>query len=163
MALPARLGGIALLNPTKATDTEHLASLKNTEPLVNAILLQNPGYTLNMVANQLRAKAKIHTLKQQQSIQAANHLKETLLNSLKRAMDLAEEKGASCWLTTLPLEEFGFSLHKGAFHDAVALRYDWQPLCSPLNCACGTKFTVDHALSCPKGGFPSIRQMRSGT
>ena len=50
-----------------------------------------------------------------------------------------------------------FALHKGAFHDALALRYDWQPSRCPSNCACGTKFTVDHALSCPKGGFPSIR------
>ena len=29
-------------------------------------------------------------------------------------MDLAQEMGASSWLTSLPLEEFGFSLHKGA-------------------------------------------------
>ena len=72
-------------------------------------------------------------------------------------MDLAEEKGASSWLTSLLIEEFGFALHKGAFHDALALRYDWQPSSCPSNCACGTKFTVDHALSCPKGGFPSIR------
>ena len=24
------------------------------------------------------------------------------------------------------------------------------------NCACGTKFSVEHSFSCPKGGFPSI-------
>ena len=42
-------------------------------------------------------------------------------------MDLAQEKGASSWLTTLPLKEFNFALHKGAFRDAVALRYGWQP------------------------------------
>ncbi len=70
--------------------------------------VQNPGYTLDMVADQLRAKAEIHTLKRQQSIQAAN---QALPNSLKRAMDLAEEKGASSWLTSLPIEEFGFSLY----------------------------------------------------
>ena len=27
----------------------------------------------------------------------------------------------------------------------------------PVNCACGTSFSVQHALSCPKGGYPSIR------
>ena len=26
-----------------------------------------------------------------------------------------------------------------------------------LNCACGTHFSVEHVLSCPKGGYPSIR------
>lgn len=39
----------------------------------------------------------------------------------------AVEKGASTWLTSLPLEEFGFSLHKGAFRDALALCYGWLP------------------------------------
>ena len=34
-------------------------------------------------------------------------------------MDLAEEKGASLWLVTLPIEEFGFTIHKVAFHDAL--------------------------------------------
>ena len=28
---------------------------------------------------------------------------------------------------------------------------------APSLCACGSKFSVEHALSCPKGGFPSIR------
>ena len=27
----------------------------------------------------------------------------------------------------------------------------------PTTCACGKNFSIDHALSCPKGGFPSIR------
>ena len=33
------------------------------------------------------------------------------------------EKGASLWLSVLPLDEFGFSLHKGEFRDALCLRY----------------------------------------
>ena len=27
----------------------------------------------------------------------------------------------------------------------------------PLHCTCGKQFSVEHALSCPHGGFPSIR------
>jgi hypothetical protein len=72
-------------------------------------------------------------------------------------MDLAQEKGASSWLSALPREEFGFTLHKGAFRDALALRYGWPPSNTPTSCACGASFTVEHALSCPKGGFPIIR------
>ena len=77
--------------------------------------------------------------------------------SLQRAMDLAQEKGASSWLTSLPIGEFGFSLHKSAFRDAIALRYGWTPLNIPTHCACGAPFSVQHALSCPKGGFPTLR------
>ena len=72
-------------------------------------------------------------------------------------MDLASERGASNWLTALPIEEFGFSLHKGAFTDALALRYGWTPSRIPLSCDCGSTFTVEHVLSCPRGGFPTIR------
>ena len=71
-------------------------------------------------------------------------------------MTLSQEKGASNWLTVLPVEEFGFALHKGAFRDALALRYGWQPNSIPTTCSCGTNFSVEHALSCAKGGFPSI-------
>ena len=72
-------------------------------------------------------------------------------------MKLAQEKGASSWLTTLPLEEYGFSLHKSAFRDAVALRYNWSLERVPTSCSCGSSFSIEHALSCTKGGYPSIR------
>ena len=52
---------------------------------------------------------------------------------------------------------FGFSPHKSAFRDALALRYGWQPLNVPTTCACGKGFTIDHMLSCARGGFLSIR------
>ena len=72
-------------------------------------------------------------------------------------MDLAQEKGASTWLTVLAVEEFGFSLHKGAFRDALALRYGWALQNTPSTCSCGTTYSVEHALSCAKGGYPTIR------
>jgi hypothetical protein len=72
-------------------------------------------------------------------------------------MTLAQAKGSSNWLTALPLTDYGFTLHKGGFRDALSLRYGWQPFNCPTHCDCGTPFTVDHVLSCPKGGFPSLR------
>ena len=68
---------------------------------------------------------------------AADSLMTTVQDSLRHAMTLAREKGASTWLTSLPLEEHGFSLHKGAFRDALALRYGWLPSNTPTSCACG--------------------------
>ena len=96
-------------------------------------------------------------MKRAYSKDAAANLRGHLPRSQRRAMDLAQERGASSWLVALPISEHGFSLHKGAFLDAVALRYNWTPSRLPSNCACGSGFTVEHALSCPKGGFPSIR------
>ena len=72
-------------------------------------------------------------------------------------MDQASEKGASCWLTTLPIQEYGFSLHKQAFRDALCVRYGWQLERLPSHCACGETVSLNHALSCSKGAMPSIR------
>ena len=74
-----------------------------------------------------------------------------------KALSVSAEKGASSWLSTLPIEEHGFALHKGAFRDALCLRYGWQPTHLPSHCICGREFTIEHALNCPRGGFPSIR------
>ena len=59
--------------------------------------------------------------------------------------------------STLPIREHGFALHKGAFRDALALRYGWIPKEIPVECTCGKSFTVEHALSCTRGGFPTLR------
>ena len=60
-------------------------------------------------------------------------------------------------LTTLPLAEFNYNLNKEQFWDALRLRYNWNIPRTPTECACGSKFTVQHALSCKKGGFITLR------
>ena len=103
----------------------------------------------------MNAKQSVRHQRSQESMSAAAHIKYALSDSLRHAVELAQEKGASSWLTSLPLDEFSFSLSKGAFRDALALRYGWQP--SNIFTYCGTHFSVEHSLSCPKGGFPHIR------
>ena len=68
-------------------------------------------------------------------------------------MEPASEKGASNWLTT---QEFGFGLLKGAFADSLALHYWSTPTRILISCVCGSHFTVEHVLSCPRGGFPIL-------
>ncbi len=73
-------------------------------------------------------KAKVTVAKRRELLASeASRVKLLLPDSLQRAMDLAAEKGSSSWLTSLPIEEYRFSLHQGAFHDALALRYGWLP------------------------------------
>jgi len=33
----------------------------------------------------------------------------------------------SSWISALPLEQYGFALHKGEFIDAICLRYGYLP------------------------------------
>ena len=37
------------------------------------------------------------------------------------------------------------------------VRFGWQPVNLPQTCVCGKPFCVEHAFTCPCGGFPSIR------
>ena len=156
-ALPCRLGGIGIANPSKGASSEYLASLQVTKPLSDLILQQNPVYSFETLEAQLVAKSDIQRSKRQVKMANASHLKTSLPAPLQHSMSLAQEKGASSWLTALPVEEFGFALHKGAFRDALALRYGWCPTLVPSHCACGQSFSVSHALSCHMGGYPSIR------
>ena len=76
---------------------------------------------------------------------------------MQRSVKLAKEKGSSSWLTALPLKAHSFILHKQAFRGALALHYGWTPKKLPSKCACGSSFTVQYAVSCAKGRYPSIR------
>ena len=40
---------------------------------------------------------------------------------------------------------------------ALCLRYGWPPPLTPSRCVYNKRFTLEHILSCPHGGFPSIR------
>ena len=80
-----------------------------------------------------------------------------LSDQMKRKLTLAQETGASNWLSALPIRAKGFSLNKQEFTDALALRYSWIIKGLPEVCACVENFDERHAMSCQKGGFISIR------
>lgn len=156
-ALPACLGGLGLLRIASCSSKEYMDSVRLSSPLSDLILSQKSDYPMEALEAQLSEKQAIRREREITAMSAANTIKAVVSDQLRHAIVLAQEKGASTWLTSLPLEEFGFALHKGAFRDALALRYGWLPSNMPSHCACGTHFSVEHALSCPKGGFPSIR------
>ena len=84
-------------------------------------------------------------------------LQMTLEANQQYSMALASEKGASSWLTALPLKRYGFDLTKTEFRDGLSLRYGLQPKNLPSKCSCGEDFTVSHALHCGKGGYTHMR------
>jgi len=68
-----------------------------------------------------------------------------------------QDRGASFWLEALPLEERNFALSKQEFKDGVRVRYDLPLEGLPSHCACGSQFSIEHALSCSTGGFINQR------
>ena len=157
MALPVRLGGLGITNPCHQSTAQYDASAKITAPLATLIQQQSRCYPPEAKSAQMSLKKSTRTQRRHQEQATADALKDVLPSNLKRAMDVSTEKGASSWLTTLPIAEHGFALHKGAFRDALCLRYGWRPQQLPSHCVCGAQFSIEHALNCPCGGFPSIR------
>ena len=154
LALPVRLG---VTDPTCLSDFHHTSSKNVSAPLVSLILEQSTAYPTNCIESQKKSKCTAHNTRRLHEKNSAIELSNRLPISMMRALEVSKEKGASSWLSALPIAEHGFALHKGAFRDALCLRYGWQPPLLPANCVCGKHLTIEHALSCPCGGFPSIR------
>lgn len=156
LALPGRLGGLSLCNPAAQSDYEFEASTRLTTPLI-ALIVSREREIGDACERQKAIKRDIHREKQKLRNDEAAELMVRLPDDLKRSTQLAGEKGASSWLTVRPLEQHGFALHKSAFQDALCLRYGWPLKHLQDHCVCGCNFTADHAMSCPAGGFPSLR------
>ena len=80
-----------------------------------------------------------------------NEIENMLTQDEKYAMKLSREKGASCWLNALPLKKYHFDLTKSEFRDGIALRYGWEPVKLPSNCACNETYKVFRRTALPKG------------
>ena len=89
-----------------------------------------------------------------------NNIIETCNGSTKRSLLAAKEKGASSWLTCLPLQKLGYVLNKQEFRDCMALRYNWAVPDMPRVCGCGKPSSIDHLLSCHLGGYTNMRHNR---
>ena len=156
LSLPARLGGMGLTNPATVSQNAFLASQRLTALLAALIITQETNQAVDPSLTQ-RLKSTIRSENRQRHDQLALNIYDQLTPQQKRCVDLAKARGSSSWLTALPLTEHGFFLHKGEFRDAVSLRYDWELRNTPQSCGCGATVSVDHAMICHTGGFPTIR------
>ena len=134
LALPARVGGLGLISPIKEAVSQFSTSVKVTTPLVKQILHQSKEYPSEAVQELLEIKNEIRQEKQTNLARMESSVFEPLSITLKKAKELASEKGSSSCLTSLPIAEHGFCLHKGASRDALCLRYNWRPPRLPSHC-----------------------------
>ena len=127
-ALTARLGGLGIGILSRNVTQELHSSPLITSILCDHFLSQDHKYGYEIIAKQLEAKALVRQENSVETSADAEEICKLLPVLLQRAADLAKEKGSSIWLTALPLVEPGFTLHKDAFYDALALRYGWTHL-----------------------------------
>ena len=156
-ALPCRMGGMGISNPVTRAPIEFETSERITSTMAALIINQSTQYSTSTQQHMRESRNVLKRERWQRQNDDLQNLNEVLTASQRRSLSLAGEKGASSWLTALPIENMGFTLHKRAFRDAVFLRYGWTPPFLPTNCICGKAFSVEHALSCNRGAFPIHR------
>ena len=121
LALPPRLGGLGIVNPVEMAATEHQNSIRLTAALTENIVAQNADEEINM-EEQSRIRQTIEKERQQAQQAALHRLTLLLPDNLQRRLNIAQEVGASNWLTTLLIQAKGFCLNKHEFCDTLALR-----------------------------------------
>ena len=156
LELPPRLGGLGITNPQNIAQVEFENSLKLTANLTRHIIDQNERGEDNP-QDIMSIKNEISRSRENKQKDTLQTLQTDLPDGTRRRVAMAQEVGASNWLTTLPIRVKGFSLNKKEFSDAIALRYGWPMDGLPSICACGTPFDQNHAMICKKGGFVCMR------
>ena len=112
LSLLARLGGLGLTDPRMLRE-EIKRSREVTQTPIKHLIKKDPTYSSEMKANQLQARKELKVKKRKVIEEEADLLAQALDEQQKRAMILSQEKGASHWLTILPMVEHEFSLHFG--------------------------------------------------
>ena len=157
LSLPYRLGGLGIENPVASADHEFQASCKITQPLVDLIIQQEKDLTILSSERVAELKKECHEARYRRLREEADAVAEGLDEKSKRLLLCAQEKGASSWLSALPLKCFGYVVNKREFRDAICLRYGWRVSDMPAHCGCGQANSIDHLLVCKKGGYVILR------
>ena len=138
MALPARNGGLGIPNPVLTAEPSFLDSMKITEELSSLIKEQK----WECPKEETMKKAKHEVVKHKRESEKKNlvsikdKIKTEIRDSKKKpqlltAREMATLKGASSWLTALPLQDQNFALNKAEFRDALAFGTDGDPRIFP--------------------------------
>ena len=129
-----------------------------TKQLTNLIINQDSvHYKVNSSeVSKLESKIKAEKEERYKNIYLKN-LEESFTKDQKRLNEINRENEVSSdWLLVLPIVENGFDLTKQQFWDSI-IRYSWPIANLPTTCACGSTSTIQHSMSCKKGGFINIR------
>ena len=152
LSLPVKLGGLGIPIFSESCVLEVDNARRISKYLIDKIVAQDQQYEINPgrdreIRNQLKKE------KEERNNKLLSDLRSRMSKEQLRCNEVAQMKGASAWLIALPLAEENFVLSKREFFDSLALRYHWRLNRIPQFCVCGKQFTIDHAMTCARGGY----------
>ena len=119
LSLPPKLGGLGIPIFSEICQFEYENSIKLTKPLCTSIINQNRQ--TNSDDQNDNIKNKIHIDRIKRNNETLEKLRASMSEKQLRLNDLNKEKGASSWLTTLPIKSEGYSIHKQLFWDLIRI------------------------------------------
>ena len=156
-SLPVRMGGMGIPIPSEIADEQYRNSRTINAKLTTKVCDQQRQYE-DIEIDVKKAKSEVKVKKNERYDRVLWEITENCESTDKaKALEAAQEKGASSWLNVLPLKTQGYALDKQSFRDALFTRYGIPLKRLPSHCVCGETFSVEHALNCKKGGFISSR------
>ncbi len=105
LSLPPRMGGLGIRNPIETATEEHEYSLHVTAPLKRQILNQDQIINDETLSQMSEHRSEVTNYRRVKNETRINELKVAMSETELRNLHYISEKGASCWLTALPLEE----------------------------------------------------------
>jgi hypothetical protein len=157
LALSVKKAGLGVPIPRETACSNHEASKGITKVLTKSLV---EGSDLNTVAYSERASSVRRECRKARLKDEDRKLGLIIDSSsskqVARRMERAKETGA--WLTATPDRLNGTELSAEEFRDSLRLRFGLSPLSLPQRCeGCKQRFTVEHAMSCKKGGLIMLR------
>ena len=110
LALPSRLGGMGIRNPTEVRSKHQRASQEVCAPLVLTMHL-GPDRRPTCQSLQASIKARLRREKRVEEMAAANNIIRALPDRQRQCVKASQERGVSSWLSVILLEKHGFVLH----------------------------------------------------
>ena len=106
----------------RITSREYAYSVAVTKDHVSLINQQDPDITKLDMGKIKEKKEELRKQKEEFLSQRFKVLHKESDHQLKNHLDQAREKGASTWLSTLPLKDLNYVLNRQEFQDSIRLR-----------------------------------------
>ena len=118
LSLPVKLGGLGIPIFSEICEFEFNDSQRMSKYLVDKIVAQDPSYTVD-IQREREIRVVLKKEKETREKEKLLELRRTMSKNEQRVNEIAQMKGASAWLTALPLKEEGFVLNKCEFFMAL--------------------------------------------
>ena len=152
LALSPRQAGLGVSSPQATATSSYQSSKTSTGHLANTLKSGAPLDATDYaeVASQNRRECRKARVKAEVSV--LEDLCKGLPDLAKRRLLRSRETGT--WITATPDRLNGTELSAEEFRDSLRLRFGLLPSFLPHRCdGCSERFTVEHAMSCKKGGL----------